>query len=92
MHGNSILYKVHLELFYTRAFKLFKNFHAVHVCSDDLFLNSPEVIQSHRFDSKADVYSFGIVLWELMTGEVPYSDCGDINAFSVMFKVANEVS
>lgn len=33
---------------------------------------SPEMLLDQGFDEKADVYSFGIVLWELLTQEEPY--------------------
>jgi serine/threonine protein kinase len=35
---------------------------------------APEVIEHKAYDSKADVFSFGIVLWELITGKVPYAE------------------
>lgn len=35
---------------------------------------APEIIEHKAYDQKADVYSFGIVLWELLTGSVPYQD------------------
>lgn len=34
---------------------------------------APEVIEHKPYDHKADVFSFGIVLWELLTGEIPYA-------------------
>lgn len=35
---------------------------------------APEVIEHKAYDSKADIFSFGIVLWELITGKVPYAE------------------
>ncbi|KAF3615658.1 hypothetical protein CQW23_04784 [Capsicum baccatum] len=34
---------------------------------------APEVIEHKPYDHKADVFSFGVVLWELLTGEIPYA-------------------
>jgi len=35
---------------------------------------APEVLNSDPYDSKADIYAFAIILWELVTQKPPYSD------------------
>ncbi|KAI3783979.1 hypothetical protein L1987_43070 [Smallanthus sonchifolius] len=37
---------------------------------------APEVIRSEPYDEKCDVYSFGVILNELLTGEYPYIETG----------------
>jgi serine/threonine protein kinase len=41
---------------------------------------APEVFGQRKYSEKADVYSFGIVLWELYTRKVPFTD---IHSFSI---------
>lgn len=41
---------------------------------------APEVFSKKGYTEKADVYSFGIICWELLTREKPF---GDVAAFSV---------
>ncbi|XP_023540082.1 serine/threonine-protein kinase STY17-like isoform X1 [Cucurbita pepo subsp. pepo] len=41
---------------------------------------APEVIEHKPYDQKADVFSFGIALWELLTGEIPYSSMTPLQA------------
>ena len=33
---------------------------------------APEVLMNESFTFKADVYSFGVIVWELLTGKVPW--------------------
>ena len=35
---------------------------------------APEVIKSESYDERADVYSFAMVLWEMLTHQVPWQD------------------
>ncbi|KAF8013418.1 hypothetical protein BT93_I1311 [Corymbia citriodora subsp. variegata] len=41
---------------------------------------APEVIEHKPYDHKADVFSFGVVLWELLTGKLPYDHLTPLQA------------
>jgi len=40
---------------------------------------APEVIRGEHYTESADVYSFGIVMWEVLTGKQPYAGCNFMN-------------
>ncbi|XP_067124061.1 mitogen-activated protein kinase kinase kinase 11-like isoform X2 [Centruroides vittatus] len=46
---------------------------------------APEVIKTSTFSKGSDVWSYGVVLWELLTGETPYKG---IDALAVAYGVA----
>ncbi|KAM5546429.1 hypothetical protein ABKV19_019992 [Rosa sericea] len=48
---------------------------------------APEMIQHRPYTQKVDVYSFGIVLWELITGMLPFSN---MTAVQAAFAVVNK--
>jgi diguanylate cyclase (GGDEF)-like protein len=49
---------------------------------------SPEQITSQPMDARSDIFSLGIVLYQMLTGRFPFS--GD-NVNSVMFQIVNDV-
>ena len=48
---------------------------------------APEVIKSQRYDTKADVYSYGIIIWEVCTRKTPYSEYQNRN--DILIGVSN---
>eukprot|EP01087_Luapelamoeba_hula_P022681 TRINITY_DN8193_c0_g1_i2.p1 TRINITY_DN8193_c0_g1~~TRINITY_DN8193_c0_g1_i2.p1 ORF type:complete len:180 (-),score=31.16 TRINITY_DN8193_c0_g1_i2:61-600(-) len=40
---------------------------------------APEVITGQKYTEKADVYSFGIILWEILTRQQPYKGMNYMN-------------
>ena len=54
---------------------------------------APEVIKAVRYDEKADCYSFGLMLSEIIDRKIPYSallKSGEVNRFVLMRKVSEE--
>lgn len=48
---------------------------------------APEMIKRKSYDRKVDVYGFGLILWELVTGCIPYEDMIPVQAaFAVINK------
>mmetsp|Transcript_24577 Transcript_24577/g.38321 ORF Transcript_24577/g.38321 Transcript_24577/m.38321 type:complete len:730 (-) Transcript_24577:176-2365(-) len=45
---------------------------------------APECFRSEEYTEKADVYSFGVILWELVTAQVPWSD---LSHWSITYQV-----
>ncbi|KAL5769102.1 hypothetical protein ACOSQ2_015885 [Xanthoceras sorbifolium] len=53
---------------------------------------APEMIQHRPYTQKVDVYSFGIVLWELITGLLPFQNMTAVQAaFAVVNKGARPI-
>ena len=41
---------------------------------------APEVIEHSPYGERADVFSFGVVMWEMLTGRVPYENMTPLQA------------
>ena len=61
-------------------------------CGGTLSYMAPEVIKDCPYDRKADVYSFGILMYEIVTDSIAYPDLenGKIKEYEFKNKVANE--
>ncbi|MFH4978122.1 hypothetical protein AB6A40_004831 [Gnathostoma spinigerum] len=49
---------------------------------------APEVFSGSRYDSKCDVYSFGIILWEMITRRMPFEDF-EATAYTILWNVCS---
>ena len=49
----------------------------------------PEILTNGKFEESSDVYSFGIILYELFTGEIPHKSIGD-NQIAGLAKIISE--
>jgi serine/threonine protein kinase len=49
---------------------------------------APEMMKHKAYGRKVDVYSFGLILWEMFSGSVPYED---LNPFQAAFAVFDKV-
>jgi len=54
---------------------------------DMLAGQAPEIVNQEHYTQKADVFSFGIILWELLTRREPYTG---ITGMQLAYKVAKE--
>lgn len=46
---------------------------------------APEVVSSSHYSAQADVFSFGIILWELLTSRVPERSLSEVQVCVLLF-------
>lgn len=49
---------------------------------------APEVIRTEKCSEKVDIWSYGVVLWELLTMEIPYRD---VDSTKIIYGVGNYI-
>jgi serine/threonine protein kinase len=48
---------------------------------------APEVLTGDRYTEKVDVYSYGVLLWELLTRKAPFAD---MSYFEIVTRVVSK--
>jgi mitogen-activated protein kinase kinase kinase 7 len=48
---------------------------------------SPEQLNRDNYNEKCDVYSYSIIIWEIMTRQKPYFNLPDVSFWNMMFGV-----
>ncbi|NCQ18127.1 MAG: hypothetical protein COZ80_01360 [Ignavibacteria bacterium CG_4_8_14_3_um_filter_37_9] len=55
-----------------------------------LFYKSPQQARGERVDEQCDIYSAGIILYEMLTGKLPFEMSGTMSDFTLMNKIIIE--
>jgi serine/threonine protein kinase len=58
----------------TVTLKQDQNLERVHYCAPELLARNSNI----KYDYKCEVYSFGILLWEIAEEKTPYENCKDV--------------
>lgn len=56
------------------------------ICGSPLYM-SPEILKCQRYSDNTDIWSFGIILYELITGNIPYI----VRSFAELNRIYNSI-
>ena len=51
---------------------------------------APEVVRSRSHSEGSDVYSYGAVIYEVLTNSLPFSDTKELNHYNIMYLLCIE--
>jgi serine/threonine protein kinase len=54
-----------------------------------MYMSPEQIIESKEVNSLSDIYSLGVVLWQMVTGRKPY-DIKTLSTFNLQVKIVNE--
>lgn len=57
-------------------------------CVGSALYMSPEVFRGMKYDNKCDVYSIGIILWQMITRRSPYASAQGASHIAILWNVA----
>lgn len=59
------------------------------ICGSPLYM-APEIIKGNKYNSKADIWSIGVIVYQMLVGEVPYRESNLIQILSRIYKTELE--
>jgi serine/threonine-protein kinase PpkA len=54
-----------------------------------LYMSPEQILETKNVDARSDIYSLGVLLWQLVTGKKPY-DSQTLSAYQIQTKIVNE--
>jgi serine/threonine protein kinase len=54
-----------------------------------IYMSPEQVLETKTVDELSDIYSFGVVLWQMLSGQKPY-DSTTLSTFQIQSKIVNE--
>ena len=53
---------------------------------------APEILKGEKYECESDVYSFGILLWEMLTGQIPYKNLTTSEIIDLVSRETHHIS